>query len=339
MDLLDYGSSDGEDDGGKREQKPPQRSKVLKLASILPQHILDRLTKGSNNGDTDSSDEGSVTGPKSSKRKETTASTTRVSSLLNDLADMKPKNSSLLLQRFPFDRGIVIDGTTTPEEEAEVRTDYQGSLGEAFLRPKITVEKKSNGVAVRDIHAEPSEPDEPEPDEPEPDEPAAPAKPEPKRADVLLGTKLQRPVIQAAPPVRSMMDPESIVQKMGISETSLPATTKSTVDINTKKSQQHLERELRRGNVGAVKGIAVDGVKPTDHTPNVIDYEAMSTIRNVPTTMYDPGSGQVKQAKVSKAKNQIHFLVHQAAELERRRAEEGPARPSRRADAKRKYGF
>jgi hypothetical protein len=330
MDLLDYGSSDDEDDGGKREQKPPQRSKVLKLASILPQHILDRLTKGSNNGDTDSSDEGSVTGPNSRKRNEKTASTTRVSSLLNDLADMKPKNSSLSLQRSPFDRGIVIDGTTTPEDEEEkARTDYQGSLGEAFLRPKITIEstRKSKDVAVRDIHAEPSEPD----------EPAAPAKSEPKRTDVLLGTKLQRPVIQAAPPVRSMKDPESIVQKTG--ETSLPATTKSAAHINTKKSQQQLERELRRGNVGAVKGIAVDGVKPTDHTPNVIDYEAMSTIRNIPTTMYDPGSGQVKQAKVSKAKNQIHFLVHQAAELERRRAEEGPARPSRRADAKRKYGF
>jgi hypothetical protein len=345
MDLLDYGSSDDDDDGeGQGKQEPPQRSKVLKLASILPQHILDRLTKGgtgnkpSNDDDDSSSDDGSAGISKSRKRKEKAAETTRVSSLLSDLADIKPKNSSLLFQRSPFDLGggiTTIEDATTREEEA-ARTGAPSSLGEAFLRPKITIESKRKSNAVRDIHAESSEPDEPA----VPAEPAVPRRS--KDESNFVGAKMKRPVIQAAPPVRSSNGPVSALPTMTTTtEASLPATTsmKSAPYITAKKSRQQLERELRSGNVAAVEGIAVDGVKPTDHAPTIIDYEAMTTIRNIPTTMYDPGSGQMKQAKVSKAKNQIHFLVHQAAELERRRAEQGPARPSHRADAKRKYGF
>jgi hypothetical protein len=324
MELLDYGSSD-EDDVGGHEQEPPQRSKVLKLASVLPQHILDRLTKGDE--DSNSENEANVSSEASRKRIDKTSSTTRMSYLLSNLTGMKPKHSSLPLHRSPFNCEIPVNDSSTTT--ADVRIGAESSLGEAFLRPKITIESKAqSNFVVRDIHAESSLVVELEPEAE-------------RRLQVPpLASQMKRPLIQAAPPVKSATEIKTNLQTIDPSSMSRPASNKVNSRFTTKKDRQQLERELRRGNVGAVDdGIAIDGVKPTDHTPNVVDYEAMTTIRNIPTTMYDPGSGQMKQAKVSKAKNQIHFLVHQAAELERRRAEQGPARPSHRADAKRKYGF
>lgn len=308
MDLLNtYGSSD-------EEEEPPQRSKVLKLASVLPQHILNRLTKGS---DDDSEDEDD-----SNEEPKRNGSAIQVSSLLNDLTDMKPKHSSTSMQWSPFDpNGISMPKSSAANTSRNEDSETNSKLGEAFLRPKITIETKTSAKsAVVDIHGQ---------------QEMAQSK------TTSHFVNMKRPIIQAAPPVRSSPTSRLETTSTNVIPNAVDDASRKTnaPQFKSKKSRQNLERELRRGNVSAVQGVAVDGVKPTDHTPTVVDYEAMTTIRNVPTTMYDPGSGQAKQAKVSKSRNQIHFLVHQAAELERRRAEQGPSRPSHRADAKRKYGF
>lgn len=311
MDLLnDYSSSDN--DEGKESNKATvtedrpvistrksktKQTKVLKLASILPPDVLQRLEQ---NDDQSSSDEEDVRSARNQ-----TKSSTGASALLTSLHSIKPKGAS------PFPVSAFSHNSNSVSQLPQTSTPDQKPCSRGG-------DKSDSVVSTVSMNAE------------------------------KAGSS-RRNVVSAAPrvlaaPTTSYPNPNPSVPQP------LPPTSSSSQDpppslptTNSRKSRQNLERELRNGNVGAI-------TTPHSHASTVIgdttavrvvDYASAQTIRSVPEGVYDPVTGKLSAAgKRGAGKNQVHVLVHQAAALERQRAEQmNSTSQRRRADAKRKYGW
>ena len=196
MDLLGgYGSSDEEDDQVQKasgstiaaftaepsnqsttkaiekpiEQKQKQQQqgkinpkgrKILSLASVLPQHIFDQLTKSQVQGDvSDDEEDDTINAMITTKG----APKIRNAPPKSELQVQKEGISSLLLDLQQAAPTASCSGSSTtptfsskPAPPSKPQKQKQERMGAAFLQSTIVVETKttSNNNTVRDIHAE-----------------------------------------------------------------------------------------------------------------------------------------------------------------------------------------
>jgi hypothetical protein len=318
--------------------------KILSLAAVLPQHILDQLTKSQVQGDGDnSSDE------EDEKRAATAKASTHsgardqgISSFLSDLSAVRPSTGSV--------------ATGSKKKKSAPQRERMGA---AFLQKSSVVVETEN--EVRDIHRkkeesyveEPSMEQEPSTEQ-EPSmeqEPSSTAPPSTKpaassfrrAAAPSVRTKNPAPVVTAAPVAPSQFSqPQHDEQP--------PPDDRATC----KRSRREMERALRRGDFSvALQGnehvASVAQAQPDAYTPEPETYAIpQHGIKVVPTAMYDPSAGQATAAapgaSKGRGKNQIHHLMASAATLELQRARGlGPSGASagkvHRANAKHKYGW
>lgn len=324
MDLLSDGSSDDNDDDRddtrdlqtkpKASSQVQQKTKVLKLASILPPDVLQRLERNDELSSSDDDEEEDGKGKQTERNKHTDGG----AAFLKSLNLIKPKSSS----RFPVaaftNKGLPETDTKTipnlPAQPTPPSNPSAVSEPSAIDKPNI----QSSFDTPISSHAKLY----------------VAAAPRVQAAPII--SKPSTAISSSSPPKRAS-HPSSQQQKH-----QLPSTTNTT----SRKRRQNLERALRNGQIDVIAGTAHGRASTTvgDSTAvHVVDYEAAQTIRKVPTGVYDPETGKLSDAgRRSKGKNQVHVLVHQAAALERQRAEQlGPSgvREKRMADSKRKYGF
>jgi len=353
--------------------------KILSLASVLPPHILERLTRagGGGGGDDDSgsSDDSSSDDDKNhsdAKKKPTSQNKAKassrnisnttdpgISSLLSDLRKARPEHDG------GKSSGGVVSTTRKPPPPQQ-----QQPLGAAFLTSVTTTVNKSS-VGVRNIH------DNDDAETKESDlgtqkqstttislerQPAS----KPAVSTSLFTRINAAPGIHAAPPQSSSRAsrPDATSQTNYHSQappSSQSNPTNNNNNTNTRRSssrsKKEMERALRQGKVSEVfhsgQTQRLQAVDPTAYTPTATAAPAASasTVRNVPTQMYDPATGQTvtlsssqqqqqQQLSHHKGKNQINQLLSQAAHLEQQRLQQPPTGAKmHRANAKRKYGW
>lgn len=348
--------------------------KILSLASVLPQHIFDQLTKSQVQGDASDDDDGDYyrvvddttsaeRGPKRQKGSSSTQLQMQkegLSSLLSDLQKTAPA-------AFPH------SSSTSSSKPAPLQKEPK-RMGTAFLESTVVVETTKRNTTVRDIHAEQTDDAKPAPSgtgkEPatlvpadrKPLTPALAAVPptaitQPAQVSATPGFSRITPAPgmtsrAAAPPISKSPAPT----RAGASGVPLaaapPAATITTDDRPPRKrSRKELERALRQGNLAAALEsdanftASLQQAPPDAFVPEPETYAVPEHgIRVVPTAMYDPSAGQAVQSASGKGrgKNQIHHLMASAANLELQRARGlggNAGNKTHRANAKQKYGW
>ena len=376
MDLLDYGSSEDEDETQEEaptittapptsKQPPPslktqenkKGKKILSLQSVLPAHILEQLTqsqvRGGDDDDEEDDDDWKPSHHPKNKAAAATLSTpqptgkdTGIDSFLCELQKSAPAATKPVLQS---------KGAPTSSKAGSVAA--KSKLGAAFLSTTTTVvttTTRKKGDDVRDIHGEAS-PVEPEDVSKGMHAPvvaaaAAPAKqttssslsslPRPSRTVRVSTAPFVPPAAAAATTTTALEEEESIMT--------------TTTGPNKKRRRQDMERLLRQGQLDAalVQGgghnssavLALDQPQafvPTDGAAQNVDTTGL--VRMAATAMYDPSQGAaVAGSGAGRGKNQINHLLASAANLELARARGMASKPgqnSHRVNAKRKYGW
>jgi hypothetical protein len=341
--------------------------KILSLASVLPPHILEALTRAtanSKNGTSstnpyvdDSDDSGDDNDGAETKKRKTgdqserantgagssSSSSNEFSSFLADLQRAAPlhaggcrSSTSKLLQPNHY-HGESTSAARKPSSLAPPST----TMGDAFLATTFTTTTVKSAATVRDIHASSDEID---------DggashsfrETAAPTRP-------LSSRICAAPVVGASTAVLQNDIGRQILAAN--QENGLEASIEPHPPQAQARSRKEMERALRRGQIDTVINDAaltssIQGADPNNFSmePPTIDPESTthSMVRNVPTQLYDPSSGGLAAAASMRrgGKNQINQLLAQAAHLERERAQQ-PSQVAKiqRANAKRKYGW
>jgi len=373
MDALGgYGSSSASE-GEEEKIRAPARAtaasrrgkKILSLASVLPPHILDQLTKADDDADSigsSSSDDGDDEGRtekkpkvKSSADKGSHHQDPGISSLLTDLKKARPEHD--------------------PQKPKPAAATQPLPLGAAFLTSVTTTTLNKKG-SVRDIHAD-------DESSPNVEKPAAtgtqhqqssttfPAAvnetmiraSSSKPASFIARTNAAPRRVVAAPPatagVASAIHQEQQAprtqQQKSLQQSAPPPQPKP------KRSRKEMERALRQGKLAEVlqEGggltMSLQAADPSSYQPVAAPAAAASagssTVRNVPTQMYDPSTGSTVTVMMqgkgggsgggANRKNQINQLLSQAAHLEQQRQQQpgSSAAKAHRANAKRKYGW
>lgn len=354
----------------QQQQHPHRGKKILSLASILPQHILDRWTRQHDApGDySDSNDEDDVDVdapslsrglPKTSDNEQISSSVSsnyrspEIAALLRDLPKVQHGNNH---KKFQHSRRKT--ARDFPEKER---------LGAAFLTSVVTTvdaKKTTIGNTVRDIHGE------------EPQDDAVGAK------DYDLDISVNGTVEQVSPsngrvdlakPAVSSASTHYI-QRINAApriqvapSAAAPAPSKKQKSIcapcpppaftsNSKRSRKEMERALRQGNVSQVVQnnpqllTHVDSADPTAFALDALPASSTATtsVRNVPTPLYDSSLGSTTTSHKGGRNNPIRQLLSQAVHLEQQRLQQpssssvsstGQQVKLHRANAKRKYGW
>lgn len=396
MDLLGgYGSSSDEEEVDRVEQRAaaPRMSqtsatepgepnetavnrkgrKILSLASVLPQHILDQLTKSQVQGDDaiDSDDD------EVDNERQTGRETQKTNSRNESHAQQHPGISSFLsdLKAAPT--------VTTTNSKAATKNGPAPSLasqrermGAAFLQSTVVVEtvKEDSASIVRDIHAQNDE-DNPAvkvvPDSTTVKSPPAVANHSSRSSNsAVSAAEVHRPTVTAAPSLASYKITDSAATPAAFHDPNQnsvnyhqgpTAAAAHTQDCDTsemgddrasrKRSRKEMERALRQGNLsealqGCTNVAKIEQAQPDAYVPEPETYAVPSHgIKVVPTAMYDPKAGQAVTSASGKGrgKNQLHHLMASAANLELQRARGlgagANAGRSHRANAKQKYGW
>ena len=312
--------SDKETDASASSRKG---RKILSLASVLPQHILDQLTKSQVQGDQLSDDDDNAGGDdnNASRVKTTTSATTTqlqaqqkgLSSFLSDLHNVAPTGAATSAQ--PALRQNPPLSTTQASSKKATLSNKRQRMGEAFLQSTTTTATVSSKNAVRDIHAEVVEVQH---------KTTAAATntgvigvtnklkdpPPPAAATVPPSFVAAAPFLPAvaAPPHPHQEAPRPATDSAYPlpPETTAPPTT-SSVDHRSssrKRSRRELQRALRQGDLSALPDSNNDNEygqiamlqqqAPNAHVPAETYAPPLTShgIRVAPTAMYDPHAGQ-----------------------------------------------
>jgi hypothetical protein len=314
--------------------------KMIRLAAVLPQHVLDRLTKSSSTYAEDDSDDDDVSRP----NKNTAATRVQTNTINSGMSDF------LMDLKAAPTKGIVGNNNNTTSGTLPITTTTgreQEPLGHAFLQTTTTTTKsKDKQLVVRNVHAE-SEP--------------ARVGPTSNVQQTTYSTVPQRfpgmARVNAAPKQRVVAETSTQQQHEAFVEqpqyprstfTQEPTTTTSTALTNNtkKRSRKELERALRHGDLDAVQGSETSILQQEDSNYVPVPSPETSTlpshkIRVAATAMYDPSAGAaVVGLSKGKGKNQIHHVMAAAAQLELQRARNtSNTSNTHRANAKQKYGW
>ncbi|GAX20097.1 hypothetical protein FisN_18Lh035 [Fistulifera solaris] len=325
MDLLDDASSTSSS-VEKVEEKEVidgrKARKLLSLAAVLSQSILDELTQQRGNDDSSDDDER----PQSKRRP---VSKDGISNFLAELQAVRPGNYSL-----------------PSNSKAKGTTD----LGTAFLQTSTVIQK---GNTVRNIHQEESTSTSNGETElpiraPHVVKRLSTIRPVIQAAPTIAPESTVRPVVSIAPAVamESMVAavPESSAES--VTEPHHTESTQTNDDTNRKRSRRDMEKALRKGDFQTLQVTHyVEQANPDAYVPDPETYAVpQHGIKVVPTAMYDPKAGTATNLAAGKGrgKNQIHHLMASAAnlELQRARGMAGTSNASsHRANAKQKYGW
>jgi hypothetical protein len=378
MDLLTgYGSDDSNENGEKRNDatKDPvilveapstlptatttmtttatatttrRGRKLLSLTAVLPQHILDQLTKaqmqGNIDGDMDDDDEDG-TYRTSSKRDSSMPDKKAAPNHVHTVKDAGINHLLSDLHAAPMKHAM---------KQSTLLTSNNGTgekLGAAFLTSSVhvsTTHKLGENSEVRDIHGNTkdekgiSQPTSsvskyllsvPKPtDVPRPSATVYAA-----RVELENDSELQPPFPPPDPP-ESLMD------------TTTTAYNDHSDYASRKRSRKDLEHALRQGHLHAIQDDSrvahLVQASPTAYQPDEQSYAVpVAGVKVVPTALYDPSQGQAvvgSGGHKGRGKNQIHHLMAAAADLELARARgQAPAASNaqHRVNAKRKYGW
>jgi hypothetical protein len=367
---------DNKDDQNLQQQQRVGK-KILSLASVLPPHILEALTRAtanSVNGTTstnpyaDDSDDSGDDNDKaaSAKRKAAAVPNARAksgcaestqssefSSLLADLqraaplhdaSDGRRPGGNSKQRQLNHYRGESTSAARKPT--ASSLTTVSTAIGDAFLdTTTVTTTAVKSAATVRDIHATNDEIDNGGTNR-SIRETSVPTRP-------ALSSR-----ICAAPVVGASKVADQTVHEVGRQLSAanqengfVPSIEPQPPQVQA-RSRKEMERALRRGQIDSVINDAaltssIQGADPNNLSmmdPPTIDPESTThgMVRNVPTQLYDPSSGGLAAAVSMRrgGKNQINQLLAQAAHLERERAQQ-PSQVVKiqRANAKRKYGW
>jgi hypothetical protein len=345
--------------------------KIISLSAVLPQHILDQLTKAegaSDDSDSDDEDENDYN-HKVGTRKPNPKPPVESASLGNSSNNAKDKGlASLLsdLQAAPT-QGLI----GSKKKKTETNSVASEKMGAAFLSSTTTtsttatsaVEATQHGE-VRDIHSHSSSsslPVETRKAAPSLSRVAAPRPAAPLRRPISAAPPVA-PLPPKAPPIPRPAYPQptaSAQQQQHSYPDSYPETETATPNTqqSKKRSRKELERALRGGNMDIIDdredGLQVQSmqqVQPDAYTPQEESYAAVPVhgVKVAPTAMYDPSAGQAvvgtSAAGVKRGTNQINQLMASAANLEQQRtqgigATANQAGKTHRANAKSKYGW
>jgi hypothetical protein len=302
--------------------------KIISLSAVLPQHILDQLTKAQVEGasdDSDDDDDGDDNDDKVNRKPnqlppaESASASASASSAINSKSSnsAKDKGLSLLLsdlQAAPTQGfiGSKQKKTANPQTQSESDTKSVASekMGAAFLSSTTTTSTTSVGEPkqerVRDMHSHHSS--SAETTNTRKAAPSLPRVPAPRPA-----APVRRPVVSAAPPVAAKAAPASQPPPAAYpvqqhQQQSYPDTTNTNTNTNTntlqsrKRSRKDLERALRQGNMDVVEldrddGLTVQSLQqaqPDAYTPAEASYAQAPAhgVKVAPTAMYDPSAGQ-----------------------------------------------
>lgn len=348
--------------------------RILKLSSVLPQEILDRLQRGDGAAYESDSDEEHVVRETTLKRKVDKASGGRNTSSIDSGIDS-----------FLSDLHSVV-----PSESKEKKEIHKETMGDAFMTVSSTIIRKQKPGQVVNIH--------------EPRTSSAPKIPFKKKEDVVVedvvhsdsdqdeeGNDLpnenvetlfpqaetrapvKQPIVRrpmdAAPSISRFQNVHSSIKSIPLPPPQEKVLSQGQVDAcneqnemnmetsnhKSKRSKREIEKALRAGNFENIDSIATQTIDTRQYehpdeqqtlATSGLATEGSSSFRTSVLERYVPSEGMSVQGGVSgkmKGKSQIHSLVSSAASYEanqRRMAAMGMGKAkSGRADAKRKYGW
>eukprot|EP00980_Cylindrotheca_fusiformis_P026089 scaffold15311_cov136-Cylindrotheca_fusiformis.AAC.11 len=320
--------------------------KLLKLQSVLPDHIWNQLSNGNaQQPDSDEDDEEAAmqtTKKAAPKAKRQPGDNDDLTNLLDALPKSKIGSS------FLGNRSIL--GQDSNSTTIQPSSSSSPSLGSAFVTSTVeTVRTKKTGPSVvRDIHghSKPSVETERDNDNDEKDPSpqrtfAEPLRRNPAPPSATARMRTAAPVVAARYQQPSYPVPQAAPQQ----QQQYPVAS-----TNSKKSRKRqMEQMLREGNLDGVSSdVHLHGQDNVYEVPQ--DQQQHSTqaqshgVRVVPTSQYVPGMGTtastIKISGKQRGKNQVNALLASAASLEAQRARNPlPQQNTHRANAKRKYGW
>lgn len=306
--IYDNSSSNNVQQNNKRGKK------ILSLASVLPAHILEALTKGnqSSSSSDDSDEEGKPAAakrpkqrtPKAAAARTTNAAISRtldtddsaeISSFLADLRRAVPEHAAS-----SGSVAVITESTTTKPTaiSASARSSSTSSrMGAAFLQSTTTTTTTVNANAVvRDIHgAAPAVDtgDDYYDDEATKEEFAADTTPELPRPSSTFA----RPMVRAAPstlyerhsfaaaaPTQYQQQQQRPGPDYLAAATAHNETVSAPPPQQKKRSRKEMERALRRGEVESVLDDAgltsLQGADPNAYAPDASQYTAAASAAN-----------------------------------------------------------
>ena len=354
----------------KKKSNLKRGKKLLKLSSVLPEHIWNQLSKGGPQEDSDEEEDDKTKERRQPQKKRLPGDNSDLTSLLNALPKSKTGNS--LLGKTPSILGedsasTIIQGSSSSKDK---ETSNDG-LGSAFLSSTVEVvrTKKSNSV-VRDIHKTKPSPFvvETVDDEDDEDENDGQLDPEAKRQKVLPPqvvpiasvSSIPRPraapttsqIRTAAPPVASRYPPppSTSYQAYPTASATMSSYTQQSQQqpqrSNKKSRKRQMEQMLRQGNLdGITSDVHLEGTENVYQMPQdqqTSSYQSHG-VRVVPTTQYNVGTGSsaasINISGKQRGKNQMNALLASAASLESQRARMPQSQQTHRANARSKYGW
>ena len=319
--------------------------RLVSLHAVLPPHILNQLTKGAASGgmDSDEEEEEVANRPTQDSKRHTTV-IGKDEGLSSFLSELKSAPTT----------------TFRGGGAAEKKPSSSEPLGRAFTTTQTVVVSRTKGEEVMDVHAKQPEPalqsnhSESERDPETTTKPLAyagrPAAPRPSSSvNVPRPGTSSHPIVSAPlpAPLPTMMTEQPRQQ---FSQYQLePDEEESKIDprLAKKRSRKEMEKALRAGNLDALQGVATVEAEASVYIPQEETYRVPTSgiTKVAPVSMYDPKAGsdvmQVGATGKQRGKHQINTLLASAAslELQRARAIGTSGGKSKRADAKRKYGW
>lgn len=311
--------------------------RLVSLHAVLPPHILDQLTKGVATGGLDSDEEEEEVASRpiqDSKRHATVIG--KDEGLSSFLSELKSAPTTTFL-----------GGGAVEKKPASLEP-----LGQAFTTTQTVVVSRTKNDEVMDVHAKQPEPalqakymvseTTPKPSA----HVARPAAPRPSSSvSVPRPGMSSRPIVSAPLPTMTTEQPRQQFAQYQHE----PYEEESKIDprIVKKRSRKEMEKALRAGNLDALQGVATVEAEASVYVPQEETYRVPTSgiTKVAPVSMYDPKAGSdVMQAGATgkqRGKHQINTLLASAAslELQRARAIGTSGGKSKRADAKRKYGW
>lgn len=365
-------------DDKKKKANLKRGKKLLKLSSVLPEHIWNQLSKGggpqedSDDDDDDDDKEGKKKKEEKERRQSQKKRLPGDKSDLTTLLELLPKSktgNSLLGKSSSIlgeDSSSTIIKGSSQKNASDTAKD---GLGSAFLSSTVEVvrTKKSTGGVVRDIHKPVVETVDDEDEENDDDEDddnnnvyqeAKKSKVSPQVATSFSSVPRPRvtpaPSYQsrtAAPPVASRYPPPPPpsypVHAAG--SASIPSYTQQQQQpqrSNKKSRKRQMEQMLRQGNLdGVTSDVHLEGQDNVYQMPQdqqTSSYQSHG-VRVVPTVQYNVGSGSSAASMgisgKQRGKNQMNSLLASAASLESQRARVPQKQSTHRANARTKYGW
>jgi hypothetical protein len=345
----------------KASSLKPKGKKILGLASVLPQEIIDRWMKHDLESSGSSSDDNDHKNDHSNRISNTkpTPRNPQIVSLLSDLQKNRPAGQQQ--QYHPQPQALSLRIIHPPKNTATKSIDR---IGSAFVQKTTTtvssVQKSGVGNIVRNIHDEEREQQQQQQQEGNDNDTNVRMDQNPSKKTLDPNPTLYRSkvIVSAAPSIATVENshiPES--EPAAVVVASRVATPpKEAEHTQQKRSKKEMERALRRGQITDVvpdTTTAIDAANPHEFrlaanhpfSSSSSDGILQPSVKNAVTVMYDPSAGAAVSGKMGKSgKNQINQLLKSAVALERQRAEQQQishvsSTNTHRANAKRKYGW